>query len=216
MRRLSLIYLLGLLASFTALPSVAQTTGLEVQALFPNAAVVMINGERQTLRAGDTKSGITLIEADARVAVFEINGKKHELGVSQRISSNYVQPEKRQVTIKRDARLQYNTTASINGKRTPVLVDTGANLVALSSQQATRLGIDYTSGMASKVETASGLTNAWRVTLGSVDVGGIAVENVQASVIEGDYPTSVLLGMSYLRHVEMRESGGVLMLSREW
>ena len=216
MQRISRICLLGLFALVSAWSAVAQTTGLEVQALFPNAAVVMINGQRQTLKAGETHSGVTLIEADARVALFEINGKKHELGVSQRISSSYVQPEERQVTIKRDSRLQYNTTASINGIGTPVLVDTGANLVAMSSQTATRLGVDYTAGMASKVETASGLTNSWIVTLRSVDVGGIAVENVRASVIEGDYPSSVLLGMSYLRHVEMRESGGVLMLSRVW
>jgi aspartyl protease family protein len=208
--------LLGLFALVSAWSAVAQTTGLEVQALFPNAAVVMINGQRQTLKVGETLSGVTLIEANARAAIFEINGKVHELGVSQRISSSYVQPEERQVTIKRDSQLQYNTTASINGIGTPVLVDTGANLVAMSSQTATRLGIDYANGMASKVETASGLTNSWIVTLRSVDVGGIAVENVRASVIEGAYPSSVLIGMSYLRHVEMRESGGVLMLSRGW
>ena len=216
MQRALLSIVWSLFLSLAMKPALAQTAALEVQALLPSTAVVVINGQRQTLKAGETHAGVTLIEADARVAVFEINGKRHQLGVSQRISSNYQQPETRQVTIKRDARLQYNTTASINGIGTPVLVDTGANLVAMSSQHATRLGIDYASGVASKVETASGLTNSWIIVLRSVDVGGIAVENVRASVIEGSYPSSVLLGMSYLRHVEMQESGGVLMLSREW
>jgi aspartyl protease family protein len=35
-------------------------------------------------------------------------------------------------------------------------------------------------------------------------------------VVEGDFPSMVLLGMTYLRHVKMEETGGVLSLSRTW
>ena len=54
------------------------------------------------------------------------------------------------------------------------------------------------------------------VTLRSVEVGGIRVENVRATVTAGEYPSTVLLGMSYLQHVELREREGVLSLSRAW
>ena len=47
-------------------------------------------------------------------------------------------------------------------------------------------------------------------------MGGITAHNVQAAVIEGDYPIDVLLGMSYLRHVRMRENAGVLLLERKY
>jgi aspartyl protease family protein len=53
---------------------------------------------------------------------------------------------------------------------------------------------------------------AWSVTLDRVEVAGIVVRNVAASVIEGDYPTQLLLGMSWLGRVTMREEHGVLYL----
>ena len=52
--------------------------------------------------------------------------------------------------------------------------------------------------------------------LDSVDVGGIRVDGVRASVIEGEHPRAILLGMTYLKHVEMREKNGVLQLSRDY
>ena len=194
----------------------AQGAGLHVQALLPNTAVVKIDGRQYTLRAGDTKAGVKLISADSRQAIFEIDGTRHTLGVSQHISSNFSAPEKREVTIRRDDRLQYITKASFNGISMEVLVDTGANLVAMSAEHAARIGIDYEAGVETQIETASGLNDAWLINVRSVEVGGIKVENVEATVIDGDYPSTVLLGMSYLRHVEMRESGGILSLSRDW
>jgi aryl-phospho-beta-D-glucosidase BglC (GH1 family) len=68
----------------------------------------------------------------------------------------------------------------------------------------------------SKLETASSIIDAWMVNLQSVELGGIRVENVRATVAEGDYPSTILLGMSFLQHVEMRERDGVLSLSRAW
>jgi aspartyl protease family protein len=195
---------------------VAQGAGLQVQALLPNTAVVKIDGRQYTLRAGDTEAGVKLISADSRQAIFEIDGTRHALGVSQHIGSHFSAPEKREVTIRRDDRLQYLTKANLNGVSMDVLVDTGANLVAMSTEHAVRIGIDYEAGVESAVETAGGLNDAWLIKLRSVEVGGIKVENVEATVIDGDYPTIVLLGMSYLRHVEMRESGGILSLSRDW
>ena len=63
-------------------------------------------------------------------------------------------------------------------------------------------------------ETASGLTDAYQVTLNSVSVGGIRVDNVPAMVVSGDYPATVLLGMSFLRHVRIEENNGILSMSR--
>ena len=76
--------------------------------------------------------------------------------------------------------------------------------------------MDYSAGTSGQVETASGNVNAWLVTLDSVNVGGIRVDNVRASVVDGDFPATILLGMTFLKHVEMQESNGVLSLSRTW
>jgi aspartyl protease family protein len=62
------------------------------------------------------------------------------------------------------------------------------------------------------VGTAGGNVRAWRIKLNNVKVGGLEVLGVEAAVLEGDSPTEVLLGMSYLSRVRWREENGVLQL----
>ena len=187
-----------------------------VEALLPNGAVVKINGNRHTLRAGQSIGDVRLISADAKAAVIEISGQRQTVGISQRITGNFQVPEKREITIPKDALKQYRTVATINGRRVAVIVDTGANTVALSASQASALGVDYESGIPTSVETASGKVDAWVVALDSVDVGGIRVDKVQAAVTDSEYPTTILLGMTYLEQVDIAESNGVLSLKRDW
>ena len=185
-----------------------------MQALFTDAAMLKIQGQSKLLKVGQSHGGVTLVEATSSRAVLELGGERREVGVSGRISGKYLAPSTREVRIPRDAQMQYRAQAELNGRRLEVLVDTGANIVAMNSTQARRLGIDYRKGMPSRVETAAGLVNAWIVTLDSVNVGGIEVSGVRATVIEGTHPNTVLLGMSFLEHVEMREKNGILLLSR--
>ena len=58
--------------------------------------------------------------------------------------------------------------------------------------------------------TASGTAKGWRVTLNSVKLGGVEVLGVEAIVLEGDFPTEILLGMSYLNRVGWREDQGMM------
>jgi aspartyl protease family protein len=189
---------------------------VEVQALFTHAAMLKIEGQSKMLKVGKSFGGVTLLEANSREAIIEIAGKRQTVTVSQRISGNYEQPKQREVRITRDSRMQYLSQAEINGRGVKVLVDTGANVVAMNSIQAQSLGINYRSGTPSRVETAGGVVAAWIVTLDAVDVGGIVVNGVQASVIEGTHPVTILLGMTYLKHVEMQEKNGILLLSRSY
>ena len=208
-----LLSVLFMLVAATAWPA---SSRIEVEALFTDAAVLKIDGERKMLKAGQSYKGVTLVAAHSRTATLEVDGETMEMGTSRHIGTRYEAAESQVVTIPRDAMLQYQTSATINGRTVQVLVDTGANVVALNSAHAQSLGVDYTAGAPGRIETASGSINAWIVTLRSIDVGGIRVDNVQASVVEGDFPTTILLGMTYLRHVKMQEADGVLSLSRAW
>jgi aspartyl protease family protein len=196
------------------LPMGATAGSVELQALLGKTAVLLINGQRKTLKVGDSYDGVTLLGAEATNATLDINGKRQTIGLSQRVSSTYVEQEALVVTIARNASMQYLTGAAINGVDTTVLVDTGANMVAISSAQARRMNIPYGSDDPVMVETASGLTDAYPVTLRSVSVGGIRVDNVPAMVVSGDYPATILLGMTFLRHVKIEEDNGILSLSR--
>lgn len=205
---------LGLVLMSVA-PSFAQSApSIEVEGLMPNTAILLIDGERKMLKVGQTHNGVTLVQAYSKTATLKVDGKPMVVGLSRRVGSVYKKSATRDVRIQRDAQLQYRTTAAINGRRLQVLVDTGANVMALSAKHAQLLGVDPYRGVPASVETAGGIVAAWTVTLSSVDVGGIRVNNVAATVLEGDFPNTVLLGMTYLKHVKMQENQGVITLTQ--
>ena len=186
-------------------------------ALFQDAALLELDGRQQLLRVGQTSpAGIHLLSASPREAVVVIDGKRRHLVLDQRISGEYQQREAVEISIARNSRRQYLTSAAINGQTITVLVDTGANTVAMSASHAQQLGIDYRRGEPRSVATASGVSPAFAVNLREVDVGGIAVNNVPAVVIDGGFPLQVLLGTSYLEHVLMREENGVMYLKERY
>ena len=215
MRRINrlLLVLCALLGPVNAAPAAPR---IEVEALFPEAAVVKVDGQRKMLRVGEAFRGVTLLAAGSASATLEVAGQQQVHGLTRSVGSSYQAPEKQVVKIPRDARMQYQTTALINGRSMPVLVDTGANVLAMNTLHARALGVPVEEGQPSMVETASGRVKARIVNLQSVSVGGIRVDNVRASVVEGEFPATILLGMTYLQHVDIEENNGVLSLSRAW
>lgn len=92
----------------------------------------------------------------------------------------------------------YWAEAVIDRRAVRLLVDTGASVVALTREDARRLGLDLKpQDFSSTVNTASGPGRAARLTLASVSIGGTRVERVEAMVVEKGL-TQSLLGMSYL------------------
>ena len=101
-------------------------------------------------------------------------------------------------TIAKGADGHYWATAQVNGAPVRVLVDTGASAVALTAEDARRLGLDLSKlDFAYRVVTASGESRGAAVRLASVSVAGAKLENVDALVIDRGLDTS-LLGMTYL------------------
>jgi aspartyl protease family protein len=198
MKKRTALAIVGLLLA--AMQTNVAASSVEVEALLGDTAVLLINGQRKTLRVGEAFAGVTLLAAQPTTATVQVDGRAQVVGLSQRVSTNFQEKQEQVVTIPLDATMQYQTNATINGRSVLVMVDTGANSVALSSQQARTMNIDYSAGIPAQVETASGLTNAY--------------ENVPAMVVEGAYPTTILLGMSFLRHVKLQEHNGILSLSR--
>lgn len=194
--------------------ALGEVSSVAVEALFPNAAVLKVNGKRKMVKAGQAHEGVKLISAAANSAIVEVDGRRQTLGLSRHIGSAYEQVEAQSIQLNRDQGNQYRTNIVINGRSVLALVDTGATTIAMSGKQARALGIEYYGGQLGRVSTASGMADAYSITLRSVSVGGIEVGNVRAAVVEGDYPTIVLLGMTYLKHVKMEENDGVLTLSR--
>jgi aspartyl protease family protein len=86
----------------------------------------------------------------------------------------------------------------------------------LSSADARRAGVNYLSGARALTQTANGVVPVYAVKLDSLRIGDITVNNVDASVIEGDKLPVALLGMSFLNRMEMRREGTTLTLIRRY
>ena len=213
--RKRLLQLLILCALAATLPVQGAST-VQVKALFKNAALLKVDGHQKLVKAGQTFAGVRLVEANAQRAIVELDGGRLQLDLSTAISGQYQKPGKQEITIPINQQRQYITNAEINGIRAKVLVDTGANVVAINSAHARQIGLNYKKGQPSRVSTASGVVPAYRVKLDSVEVNGIRVNHVQASVIEGNFPQDILLGMSFLQHVDMREKDGLLYLTQKY
>lgn len=100
----------------------------------------------------------------------------------------------------------YWAEASVNGQQVHFLVDTGATAVALTVNDAKRLGLDPDNlNYAYKVMTAGGEARAAAVKLASVSVAGARVNDVEALVIEKGLDSS-LLGMTYLGRLSRFEA----------
>ena len=92
----------------------------------------------------------------------------------------------------------YWAEADIDGRAVRVMVDTGASVVALTRDDAARLGLRLApADFSATVITASGPVRAAAVELQAVAVAGARVDRVEALVVEQGLPHS-LLGMSYL------------------
>lgn len=94
----------------------------------------------------------------------------------------------------------------VGGHTVRFLVDTGATAVALTPEDAQKLGIDPADlHYGYKVVTAGGQIRAASVRLSSITVAGARLENVDALVIEKGLDTS-LLGMTYLGRLSRFEA----------
>jgi len=191
----------------------AQELEIDVVGLFKNAAMLKIGGKEQLLKAGDRSlEGVLLVSADSKGAVIEVNGESMDLDLSSHISASFKRPLETSVSIIRNGTGQYLTRGTINGQSVRLLVDTGANIVALNASIAASLGLDVSQGTRVNVSTAGGVTESRLITLDVIQVGNIKVSNVRAAVMTGNYPEDILLGMTFLQNVDISESGGVMQL----
>ena len=115
-----------------------------------------------------------------------------------------------EVVLQRNRQGHYVTSGEINGLPVTFILDTGATGVAVPSAVAQRLGLQP--GRAFSTQTANGLSVSYAVNLDRVSVGGIALSEVAASITPGLTTNEVLLGMSFLKHIEFTQRGDQLIL----
>ena len=122
----------------------------------------------------------------------------------------------RKMRLYADPRGHFAGDFRLNGYAVSAMVDTGATFVALNSSTAERIGIRLSrSDYRYAVNTANGRAKAAAATIGSLDIGRIHMENVQALVLDDDALSGTLIGMSFLKRLSKYEvDGGQLLLEQ--
>lgn len=105
---------------------------------------------------------------------------------------------------------QYIVTGSINTTPVVFLVDTGANDVSIPGHIADKIGLRR--GMKIIYETANGTAIGYQTKIKTINVGGIKLKNIKASINPNVRFNEVLLGMSFLKHIEMIHKNKTLIL----
>lgn len=113
------------------------------------------------------------------------------------------------VVLEQDRNGHYEAEGQINGQSVTFLVDTGATDVALPESKARALGLEF--GPRVTVMTAAGPAKAWVTRLDEVTVGGLRRSNVRASITDGEF-NGILLGMSFLKHYNLQQQDGRLVI----
>ena len=104
----------------------------------------------------------------------------------------------------------YVADGTINGHRVTFMVDTGASRIAIPGSVADAIGLKP--GVPSLINTANGSTTAYATRLDSVTLGDIQIRNLRGYITPTLHGDEVLLGMNFLKRLEMIQRGEQLIL----
>jgi aspartyl protease family protein len=116
-----------------------------------------------------------------------------------------------EVVLQRNRDGHYIAPGLINGEPVTFLLDTGATQVSVPEALAEKIGLER--GRRQQTMTANGVISVHSTRLESVRLGGIELRNVAASINPHMAGDTVLLGMSFMQHLDMVQRAGTLRLS---
>jgi aspartyl protease family protein len=106
-----------------------------------------------------------------------------------------------EVSLQRSSDRHFYATASVNGHDVRFLVDTGASEIALTEDDARKVGIKFDPDRYELLgEGASGFVRGQYVNLDTIQIDGIHENGVKAVVVEGAAVS--LLGQPFLENID--------------
>lgn len=130
---------------------------------------------------------------------------------NQDLPSTSTSSDNATIALERNRYGHYVFDGEINGHTATFMIDTGATDVVIPQGLADKIGLE-SYGQA-KASTANGIITVFNTSLKRVSIGPITLYNVRASINPAmksdDY---VLMGMSALKHLELRQKNTTLTL----
>lgn len=204
--------------SLASAPAWAQSVAM-TGSMGSKALLVVNGGAPKALAAGDTHQGVKVLSVGADQASVEVGGKRQTVmlgGAPVSVGGGGGGGgQGSQIVLTASSGGHFLTLGSINGRSTQFMVDTGATSVALSADEARRMGIDFEKAPRSYGSTANGTIMLYRVKLSSVRIQDVEVHDVDAAVLPQGMP-HVLLGNSFLTRFQMKRDNDVMTLTRRY
>ena len=116
------------------------------------------------------------------------------------------------VVLQRNKSGHYIASGEINRQAVVFMLDTGASDVSIPANVARRLNLQR--GAEVIYQTANGEITAWRTVLDEVRLGSIRMRDVPASINPAVEEEEILLGMSFLKHLDFHQRGNTLTLQQ--
>ncbi len=206
----SKVVLLVLLVCMAIVTNVYSAPKIKYSGMVYDKACIWVNGHSNKLAFGETSKGgsVTLLSANSESIVVMVDGKRYRY---KKYSSQGTLLADNVTLTRNPGNGGYWAKGKINGKDVTFLIDTGASSVVMNKDQAKSWKIQR-GNKKIQISTATKKETAYQVILDTVSVGDIELQNVPAIITQHKYPPYPLLGMSFLRHIEINQENGQMIL----
>jgi len=165
---------------------------------------------QETRKIGRHMLLLAWVIALALLALFfsDVLDKQHN--PNQQVHTSVNEQGVSQVILQRNRQGHYVSNGQINGEPVVFLLDTGATVVSVPERVAKKLGLRR--GPASYAHTANGTITTYATRLDSIGIGNIELQNIAAHINPYMAGHEILLGMSFLKRLELIQKGNTLTL----
>ena len=167
----------------------------------------MIDEKTGVTRAGRWMISLAWIFALLLLTYLFSNALEHKRNPNRNVETSYI-GETKQVVLKSSTHGHYVASGQINQLPVVFLVDTGASFVSVPAGLAKKLGLKK--GTLMWAQTANGQVSTYATVIDKISLGDISLTNVSASINPHMSGNEVLLGMSFLRQLEVIHKDGEL------
>ena len=163
--------------------------------------------QRGVSHIGKWMISLAWVGALALLTVLFTNVLDYKRNPNQNVSTRF-DGQAKEVVLQSSRFGHYIVTGKINDTPVEFLVDTGASFVSVPEKIAKRLRLKK--GLAYRTQTAAGSVTVYETQLEQVSIGDITLYDVKASINPHNNDDEILLGMSFLRRLEVTHKDGQL------
>ncbi len=208
---------IGGLAAASAFAAFA--TDVQIAGKLGQKALMVVDGAPpKWMKPGQTIGTVKLLSLDGDKATVEVDGVRRTIRVGEapvHVQGGPPSEGDERIVLTADQRGHYQHQGSIEGKSIRFMVDTGASVVVISDASARRMGLSVDRSRPVRVNTANGTALGYSVRFKQVQLGNVKMRNVEGVVIPRDMPYA-LLGNSFLKRFDMRQTAGQLTLQKRF